>query len=65
MKFLRPKGNFKFFMNEEENVDIEWARLMAIKPPALESVRVKPEAKAENVVVAGGDHLSGAECSPL
>ena len=46
------------FMNEEENVDIEWARLMAIKPPALESVQVKPEAKAENVDVSASSEVS-------
>ena len=52
------KRDFKFFINEEENVDIEWARLMAIKPPALETVRVKPEAKDENVDVSANSEVS-------
>ena len=46
--------------NEEENVDYEWARLMAMKPPALESVKVKPEMKVENVDVS----MASSEVSP-
>ena len=46
------------FMNEEENIDIEWARLMAVKPPALENVAVKAETKAENVDVSANSETS-------
>ena len=45
-------------MNEEENIDIEWARLMAVKPPALENVAVKAETKAENVDVSANSEAS-------
>ena len=45
-------------MHEEENVDIEWTRLMATSPPVLESVPVKTEAKAENVDVSASSEVS-------
>ena len=34
---------------EEENVDIEWSRLMRFKPPALENASVKEEMQPEVV----------------
>ena len=49
-----------FCIHEEDNVDIEWSRLMRLEPPALEQVKVKSETKPESV----DDCMADAETSP-